>query len=93
MFTPHTLRHCFGTRAIEAGVEPKTLQMLMGHAKISITLDLYVHVTEDYKNDEFQKLLDYRKAQQISNADSTTLLPQYTEDLLRVMKTYVDPYE
>lgn len=45
----HTLRHTFATRCIESGMKPKTLQKILGHANISITMDLYVHVTEDEK--------------------------------------------
>lgn len=51
----HTLRHTFATRCIESGMKPKTLQKILGHANISITMDLYVHVTEDEKEKEMQK--------------------------------------
>lgn len=51
----HTLRHTFATRCIEAGMKPKTLQKILGHANISITMDLYVHITEDEKQKEMQK--------------------------------------
>lgn len=33
----------------------KTLQKLLGHAGISMTMDLYVHVTEDEKEKEMQQ--------------------------------------
>lgn len=51
----HTLRHTFATRCIESGMKPKTLQNILGHANISMTMDLYVHVTEDEKEKEMQK--------------------------------------
>ena len=51
----HTLRHTFATRCIESGMKPKTLQKILGHANISITMDLYVHVTEDEKEKEMKK--------------------------------------
>ena len=51
----HTLRHTFATRCIESGMKPKTLQKILGHANISMTMDLYVHVTEDEKAKEMQK--------------------------------------
>jgi integrase len=51
----HTLRHTFATRCIESGMKPKTLQKILGHANISMTMDLYVHVTEDEKVKEMQK--------------------------------------
>jgi len=43
----HTLRHTYATRAIERGVNPKALQKLLGHASLQVTMDTYVHVTDD----------------------------------------------
>lgn len=54
-FSMHTLRHTFATRAIEAGMKPKTLQEILGHSNISTTMNLYVHITEDEKKKEIQK--------------------------------------
>lgn len=51
----HTLRHTFATRCIESGMKPKTLQKILGHANITMTMDLYVHVTEDEKEKEMKK--------------------------------------
>lgn len=55
-FSMHTLRHTFATRCIEAGMRPKTLQNILGHSNISITMNLYVHVTDDEKALEMKKL-------------------------------------
>lgn len=54
--TPHTLRHTFATRAFENGLAPKTVQEILGHAKLSITMDLYTHVTLETKKKEMRKL-------------------------------------
>jgi len=43
----HGLRHSFATRCIENGMTPKTLQRILGHSNISITMNLYVHVTDE----------------------------------------------
>lgn len=43
----HALRHTYATRAIERGVRPKDLQKLLGHSSIKMTMDRYVHVTEE----------------------------------------------
>jgi integrase len=55
-FTPHTLRHTFATRAIENGVQPKTLQRILGHGTLKMTMDLYCHVTEDTLFAEMKKM-------------------------------------
>jgi integrase len=52
----HALRHTFATRCIENEMKPKTLQSILGHASITITMDLYVHVTDDEKHEEIKKL-------------------------------------
>ena len=51
--TPHTLRHTFATRCIENGMKPKTLQKILGHKTLAITMNLYVHVTEDEISKEY----------------------------------------
>lgn len=53
-FSMHVLRHTFATRCIEAGMKPKTLQMLLGHSNIGITMNLYVHTTEEEKKKEIE---------------------------------------
>lgn len=55
-FSVHTLRHTFATRCIEAGMKPKTLQMILGHSNINITMDLYVHITEEEKVKELESV-------------------------------------
>lgn len=57
--TLHNLRHTFATRCIEAGMMPKTLQRILGHSNIQTTMDLYVHVTDDHKRDEMERISDY----------------------------------
>lgn len=60
-FSMHTLRHTFATRCIEAGMRPKTLQMILGHSHIGITMNLYVHVTEEEKVKELSSIEDMLK--------------------------------
>ena len=56
-FTPHCLRHTFTTNCIKKGVTPKTLQKVLGHAHINITLDIYCHIDkETIKNEMFSFL-------------------------------------
>lgn len=51
-FSMHVLRHTFATRCIEGGMMPKTLQKILGHSNIGITMNLYVHITEEEKQKE-----------------------------------------
>lgn len=55
-FSTHTLRHTFATRCAEAGMPPKVLQVVMGHSSISVTMDIYVHCTDNARQDEMQKI-------------------------------------
>lgn len=54
--TFHTLRHCFATRCIENGMEPKTLQTILGHTTLAMTMDLYCDVMEQTKKEAMHKI-------------------------------------
>ena len=59
--SPHECRHTFATLAIAAGVNIKALQSFMGHASITVTLDLYGHLlpgSETEAADLLQRFLD-----------------------------------
>lgn len=51
----HTLRHTFATRCIESGMRPKTLQKILGHSTLNLTMNLYVHVTDETLVTEMEK--------------------------------------
>lgn len=52
----HALRHTFATRALEVGMDFKTLSEILGHSSVAITLDLYVHSLDEYKKSQMSKL-------------------------------------
>jgi site-specific recombinase XerD len=43
----HALRHTFATRAVEMGMDIKTLSELLGHADVSTTLNKYAHSLDE----------------------------------------------
>ena len=55
MFSPHAFRHTFATRCFEADIPPKTVQTLLGHASLQMTMDLYTSVLKDKKDADMQK--------------------------------------
>ncbi len=42
--TPHVCRHTFCSKMAKSGMNPKSLQYIMGHADISVTMNTYTHV-------------------------------------------------
>ena len=52
----HTLRHTGCTRMAESGIDIKTLQYIMGHSTISMTMDIYNHIDTARLINEIQKV-------------------------------------
>ena len=52
----HALRHTFSSRALEVGMDYKTLSEVLGHASVATTMDLYVHSLDEYKRSQMDKL-------------------------------------
>ncbi len=50
--TPHVCRHTYCSNMAKSGMNPKTLQYLMGHSDIGVTMNTYTHVNfEDAKKE------------------------------------------
>lgn len=58
-FSPHCFRHTFATRCFEAGIPPKTVQVLLGHSSLDMAMNLYTHVMPEQKIDALEKLNSY----------------------------------
>lgn len=54
--TMHTLHHSYATRCFEAGVDIKAISEQLGHANVKTTYNIYVHLLEDTKAKEIDKL-------------------------------------
>ena len=52
--TPHVCRHTFCSIMAKSGMNPKTLQYIMGHSDISVTLNIYTHL----KYEDVEKEVD-----------------------------------
>jgi integrase len=52
----HSLRHTFATRALECGMDVKTLSEILGHKNATVTLNRYAHSLMDHKRDMMNRL-------------------------------------
>jgi integrase len=52
----HDMRHTFATLMLELGESPKTVQTMLGHSRVAITLDIYSHVSLELEKRAAAKL-------------------------------------
>ena len=64
--TPHVCRHTFCSNMAKSGMYPKTLQYIMGHSEIGVTLNTYTHLGYEDAEEEMQKITE------ITSKKSTT---------------------
>lgn len=74
--TPHVCRHTYCSNMARAGMNPKTLQYLMGHSDISVTMNTYTHLGLDDAKDEMIRLKELEDARR--EVDKTTEKPKPT---------------
>ena len=73
---PYVCRHTYCSNMAKSGMNPKTLQYLMGHSDIAVTLNVYTHVGLEDAEKELQKmqgLENARKEMEISDTDDKPL--------------------
>lgn len=54
--TPHVCRHTFCSNMAKSGMNPKTLQYIMGHSNIGVTLNTYTHLNIEDAENEMSRL-------------------------------------
>lgn len=60
--TPHVCRHTYCSNMAKSGMNPKTLQYLMGHSDIGVTLNTYTHLGLEDAADELKRMEDLENA-------------------------------
>ena len=58
--THHVCRHTFCSNMAKSGMNPKTLQYIMGHSNIGVTLNTYTHVQYEDAEKEMNKILEVK---------------------------------
>ncbi|BBM14944.1 DNA integrase [Enterococcus mundtii] len=53
--TLHGLRHTYTALQIQAGIDPKSLQLLLGHSNVQTTLNIYAHITGDKRKETIEQ--------------------------------------
>jgi site-specific recombinase XerD len=56
--TPHVARHTFCSNMAKSGMNPKSLQYIMGHSEIGVTLNTYTHLGYEDAEEEMLKVTD-----------------------------------
>ena len=58
--TPHVCRHTFCSNMAKSGMNPKTLQYIMGHSDIGVTLNTYTHVQYEDAKKEMNEIFEVK---------------------------------
>ena len=67
--TPHVCRHTYCSNQAKTGMNPKTLQYLMGHSEIGVTLNTYTHLGLEDAAQEMKRMEDLEKARKEINGE------------------------
>jgi len=78
-FSSHCFRHTFATRSLEKDMQPRTLQEILGHATLDMTMRLYVSVLDDHKKSEMKKFEE--DFDTTMTVDDDTVLERYNKKM------------
>ena len=62
--TPHVCRHTYCSNMARSGMNPKTLQYLMGHSEIGVTMNTYTHLGLEDATDELRRVEELNRARE-----------------------------
>lgn len=79
--TPHVCRHTYCSNMAKSGMNPKTLQYLMGHSDIGVTLNTYTHLGLEDAQDELGRIAKIENARR----EMDKLGGEKTQEMFRVM--------
>ena len=80
--TPHICRHTYCSNMAKAGMNPKTLQYLMGHSDIGVTLNTYTHLGLEDAEDELERIKQMENAR--AEQKKMNEEPNITQSMFRV---------
>ena len=92
-FTFHDLRHTFGTRLADAGVDVVKIKELMGHASIVTTMR-YIHATDQGQRGAITVLSEYRQKQRhkfVADEKRQALTPAVNHSEIMVSRAGLEP--
>ena len=80
--TPHVCKHTYCSNMAKSGMNPKTLQYVMEHSDISVTINVYTNIGFDDAEEELKRMEEFRKEQaeiekKNDASDKHTLFPDY----------------
>lgn len=61
--TPHVFRHTFCTNMANAGMDIKSLQYVMGHSEVGVTLNIYPHANYDRAAEQMAKIINFAETE------------------------------
>ena len=83
LITPHVCRHTYCSNMAKAGMNPKTLQYLMGHSDIGVTMNTYTHLGLEDAKDEMIRMEELNAAKR--ELEKTTGEKPVTQKMFRVV--------
>ena len=81
--TPHICRHTYCSNMAKAGMNPKTLQYLMGHSDIGVTMNTYTHLGLEDAKEEMIRMEELNAAR--AELNKTTEEKPVTQKMFRVV--------